>query len=159
MSLIAAWNGLKILSTDVGNAYLNAECREKVHVKYGKELFGPEHEGKYTVIVRALYGLKSSGASWRHHFTAEIRNMGFKDTKADGDVYRKKSYRDNKMAYYEYMFVYIDDVICISEAPKHWINILSKQDRLREIGVPKRFLGSDIKSKQYNGHNNSCWAF
>ena len=86
MFLIAALNGLKVLSTDVGNAYLNAECREKVHVKCGKELFGPEHEGKYAVIARALYGLKSSGASWRHHFATEIRSMGFKGTKADDDV-------------------------------------------------------------------------
>ena len=45
MFLIAALNGLNILSTDVGNAYLNAESREKEHVKYGKELFGPENEG------------------------------------------------------------------------------------------------------------------
>ena len=162
MFLIAALNDLKILSTDVGNAYLNAECREKVHVKCGKELFGPEHEGKYAVIAWALYGLKSSGASWRHHFATEIRNMGFKDTKADGDVYRRKAYKDNRVAYYEYMVVYVDDVICISESPEHWIDLLSKQYRLREIGPPKRFLGSDIKSKQYmdeDGHVRSCWAF
>ena len=133
MFLIAALNGLKILSTDVGNAYLNAECREKVHVKCGKELFGPEHEGKYAVIARALYGLKSSGASWRHHFATEIRNMGFKDTKADGDVYCRRSYRENKVPYYEYIVVYVDDVICISEAPDHWINILASHYRLREI--------------------------
>ena len=162
MFLVAALNDLKILSTDVGNAYLNANCREKVHVKCGKELFGPEHEGKYAVIVRALYGLKSSGASWRNHFATEIRSMGFKDTKADGDVYRKKSLRDGKVPYYEYMVVYVDDVIYISEAPEQWIDALAKQYRLRETGVPKRFLGSDIKSKQYvddNGHNKLCWAF
>ena len=90
MFLVAALNDMKLLSTDVGNAYLNADCREKVHVKCGKELFGPEHEGKYAIIARALYGLKSSGASWRNHFATEIRSS-FKGTKADGDVYRKKS--------------------------------------------------------------------
>ena len=111
MLLIAALNGLRVLSTDVGNAYLNAECREKVHVKCGKELFGPEHEGKYAVIARALYGLKSSGASWRHHFATEIRNMGFKDTNADGDVYWRKTLRSGNIPYYEYIVVYVDDVI------------------------------------------------
>ena len=39
MFLIAAINNLNILTTDVGNVYLNATCREKVHVKCGKELF------------------------------------------------------------------------------------------------------------------------
>ena len=80
MFLVAALNGLKILSTVVGNAYLNAECHEKVHVKCGKELFGPEHEEKFAVIARALYGLKGSVASSRHHFATEIRNMGLKDS-------------------------------------------------------------------------------
>ena len=58
--------------------------------------------------------------------------------------------------------VYVDDVICISEAPEQWIDALAKQYRLRETGIPKRFLGSDIRSKQYiddNGHNKLCWAF
>ena len=162
MFLIAALNGLNILSTDVGNAYLNAECREKVHVKCGKELFGIENEGKYAVIARALYGLKSSGASWRHHFATEIRGMGFKDTKADADVYRKKSYKKNGDAYYEYMVVYVDDVICVSEVPEHWIEFLASRYRLREIGPPKRFLGSDIKQKDYIdefGNQATCWAF
>ena len=72
MFLAAALNGLKILSTDVGNAYLNAECREKVHVKCGKELFGVENEGKYAVVARTLYSLKSSGVSWRHHFAMRL---------------------------------------------------------------------------------------
>lgn len=63
MLLIAALNDLKILSTDIGNAYLNASCRDRVHVSIGAELFGAEHQGKIAVIVRALYGLKSAGAS------------------------------------------------------------------------------------------------
>ena len=162
MFLIAALNGLNILSTDVGNAYLNAECREKVHVKCGKELFGPQHEGKYAVIARALYGLKSSGASWRHHFATEIRNLGFTNTKADGDVYMRKTHRSDGTPYYEYIVVYVDDVICISETPDYWINILAQEYRLRDIGIPKRFLGSDIKSKEYiddDGYTRTCWAF
>ncbi len=162
MFLIAALNGLNILSTDAGNAYLIAKCREKMHVKCGKELFGPENEGKYAVIARALYGLKSSGASWRYHFATEIRSMGFKDTKADGDVYRKKSYKKDGTAYYEYTVVYVDDVICVSEAPDHWINLLASQYCQREIGPPKQFLGSDIKSKEYVdefGNQAMCWAF
>ena len=162
MFLIAALNDLKILATDVGNAYLNAECREKVHVKCGKELFGPEHEGKYAVITQALYGLKSSGASWRNHFATEIRSLGFQGTKADGDVYRKRSYKDDGTPYYEYIVVYVDDVICISQTPNKWIDMLAAQYRLRDIGPPTQFLGSDIVSKQYiddEGIQQMCWAF
>ena len=40
------------------------QTEKKVHVTLGKEIFGKEYEGKRAVIVRALYGLKSAGASW-----------------------------------------------------------------------------------------------
>jgi Reverse transcriptase (RNA-dependent DNA polymerase) len=59
--LIAALNDLEILACDVGNAYLNAPCREKVWFVAGPE-FG-SRQGMVVKVVRALYGLKSSGAS------------------------------------------------------------------------------------------------
>ena len=49
-----------MLAVDIGNAYLNALSKERVHVTCGAELFGPEGEGKTAVIDRALYGLKST---------------------------------------------------------------------------------------------------
>ncbi len=157
--LLAALNGLDILSADVGNAYLNAACREKVHVKCGKELFGAEHEGKYAVISRALYGLKTSGASWRNHLAAEIREMGFTSTKADVNVYRCRASKEDGTAYYEYLVVYVDDIICVSENPSKWMEILASRYRLREVGPPSKFLGSDIKRKQYvdeDGYQRYC---
>ena len=68
--LIAALNDLDIEAADIGNAYLNAPPREKVYIKCGPE-FGPESEGRYAVIVRALYGLKSLASSWRS-FLAQV---------------------------------------------------------------------------------------
>ena len=64
--LIAALNDLDIMSCDIGNAYLNAPCREKIWFKAGIEC--GEHKGKVMIITRALYGLKSSGAAWRAMF-------------------------------------------------------------------------------------------
>jgi len=49
------------LTADVGNAYLNADTREKVYTTAGKE-FGAR-AGQTVLIVRALYGLKTSGAA------------------------------------------------------------------------------------------------
>ena len=59
VTFLAKLNDLKIWQTDVGNAYLEAETKEKVYVIAGSE-FG-EQEGNILVIKRALYGLKSSG--------------------------------------------------------------------------------------------------
>ncbi len=48
--LIAALNELYILAADVGNAYLQAPAREKVHTTAGPE-FGPSYVGKTVIVV------------------------------------------------------------------------------------------------------------
>jgi len=70
--LLAALNDLDVLTGDIGNAYLSAPCEEKVHVITDKHLFGPENNNKTAIIVRALYGLKSTRHSWRHHLAERI---------------------------------------------------------------------------------------
>ena len=82
--LIAALNGLNVLSADIQNAYLNAPTEEKVWFCAGPE-WG-EHKGKPVLIVRALYGLKSSGQSWRTHFAQTLEAMDFRSSYADPDV-------------------------------------------------------------------------
>ena len=113
------------------------------------------------VIVRALYGLKTSGASWRQHLSNEIVNLGFTDTKGDSDVYRRRASKPSGQAYYEYLVVYVDDIICVSHNPKHWMDILKTSYRLRNVGIPTKFLGSNIKKWRYineEGVTNTCWA-
>ena len=56
--LIACLNNLDIFACDIGNAYLNDPCQGKLYTKAGSE-FGSE-KGYILLIVRALYGLKSS---------------------------------------------------------------------------------------------------
>jgi Reverse transcriptase (RNA-dependent DNA polymerase) len=74
--LITALNDLDILSCDIGNSYLNAPCREKIWFQAGKEC--GEDAGKAMVLKRALYSLKSAGASWRAMFSNSIIELGFK---------------------------------------------------------------------------------
>ena len=159
--LLAALNDLNLLSADIGNAYLNAKCRERVHVRCGAELFGEEHKGKLAVICRALYGLKTSGSSWRQHLPNEIRNVGFNNTKGDPDVYKRRASKVSGEAYYEYIIVYVDDIICVSEEPGKWMKLLGDIYRLRDVGVPTKFLGSNIKKWKYSdeeGRLKTCWA-
>ena len=59
--MIAALNDIDILSCDLENAYLNADFRKRIWFEGGVE-FG-EDKGKLLIVVKALYGLKSAGAS------------------------------------------------------------------------------------------------
>jgi hypothetical protein len=84
--LLAALNDLDLLAADIGNAYLNANTREKVHTVCSLE-FGHQNLGKIAVITKALYGLKSSGAAWRSMFAASLQELGFTSSIADPDVW------------------------------------------------------------------------
>ena len=146
--LLATMNRLKILVADIGNAYLNAPCREKVHVTVGPELFGDEHAGKTAVIVRALYGLRSAGASWRSHLSNAITNdLKYKACKADGDIYMKPKKRADGSKYYSYLVVYVDDILSVDENPQVAIDMLGDLFRIKEGSVtePKTYLGSTIR--------------
>jgi hypothetical protein len=57
---LAALNDVEVLACDVQNAYLNAPTKERNYIIAGKE-FGP-NQGRRALIVRALYGMASSGA-------------------------------------------------------------------------------------------------
>ena len=56
---LAELNKLEVYSTDIGNAYLEAQTSEKVYIIAGPK-FG-EREGHTLIIFKALYGLRTSG--------------------------------------------------------------------------------------------------
>ncbi len=82
---LAELNGLETWATDVGNAYLEAKTSEKVYIIAGPE-FG-EREGHILVIVKALYGLRSSGARWHDRCADCLRDLGFFPCKAEPDIW------------------------------------------------------------------------
>lgn len=85
--LLAALNGVDIVAADVGNEYLNATTKATVYVITGSEIAALE-QGQVAVIVRSLYRLKSSGAMWRSHFAAHLREMDFNSSSlGDPDVW------------------------------------------------------------------------
>ena len=60
MIFLAELNDLQLHAGDVGNAYLETKTREKVCVYGGPVFRDLGMEGHLLVIVRALYGLKTS---------------------------------------------------------------------------------------------------
>ena len=84
--LLAALNKLEIKGADVENAYLTAPCREKIWFQDGEE-FGSDI-GKPFRVVKALYGIKSSGAAFREFLAERLDNIGFKSSIADPLAYR-----------------------------------------------------------------------
>jgi Reverse transcriptase (RNA-dependent DNA polymerase) len=159
--LIAALNDLNIMACDVGNAYLNAPCRKKVWFVAGAE-FGSQ-QGMVVKVVRALYGLKSSGALWRAMFNSSLIDMGFQSTIADPDVYRRANAKPCGFKYYEYLLVYVDDVLIVSHSPKLNLEKIKESYELNpsSVGPPMRYLGADVERVTRPGDNTGCkyWSF
>ena len=111
------------------------------------------------IIVRALYGLKTSGAAFRALLAETLNDLNYKPTKADPDVYLRPAVKNNGFKYYEYVLVYVDDVLCMSDQPQITMkgiqdNFKIKNDKIEE---PSMYLGAEI-SKMHNETNKECWA-
>ena len=156
--LLAALNGLAVCAADIGNAYLNADCAEKIYTVAGKE-FGALLEGKVLIVAKALYGLKSSGAAWRRHLANSIADMGFKSSRGDPDLYYRPANKPDGTPYYEYILVYVDDILAISCDTAPIMDEFSKLYRLKpdSVGPPSRYLGADI-GVQDSEAGVECWA-
>ena len=109
--LIAALNDLNVLSGDIQNAYLTAQCREKVWCIAGPE-FGTEYQGKIMLITKALYGLKSSGTAFRNLLADKIWELGYRPSRADNDVWLRPAVKPNGEQYYESMLGSISLCCC-----------------------------------------------
>ena len=160
--LIAAMNDLDVGACDIGNAYLNAPCREKVWFEAGKEC--GEDAGKAMNITRALYGLRSSGAAWRAMFSNFIINqLSFTSTNVDQDVYRRKSFytdkNGNQVAYYELLLVYVDDVLLVSKDPGKVMEMIGERYRLKDgWSKPTQYLGAEIFEHTFED-GDRAWGF
>ena len=70
-----------MLSGDIGSGYLNADTKEKIYKILGEE-FGTK-AGLKVVVMKALYGLKTSGNAFFMHLCDSMRKLGFKQSRLD----------------------------------------------------------------------------
>lgn len=127
---LAELNDLDTCATDIGNAYLEAETKEKVYIVAGKE-FGPL-AGHLLVINKALYELRTSGLRWHEKFSDCLRELGFSPSKYDPDIWM----RHNKAHdIYEYVAVYVDDLAIAMKDCNTFISILQDKYKFKLKGI------------------------
>ena len=124
---LAELNGLEVWGADIGNAYLEATTKEKICI-VGDQGFG-DLDGHTLVIHKALYGLRSSGKRWHERFYDVLRELGFRISKADNDLW----YRDMG-DHYEYIGVYVDDLAIASKDPAEIVRILREEYKFKIKG-------------------------
>jgi hypothetical protein len=153
---IASLNQLEILACDIQNAYLTADCREKIYIIAGPE-FGSE-EGKVMIVRKALYGLKTSGAAFRAHMAETLYDLSYTPSRADPDVWLRPAVKLDGFKYYEMVLVYVDDILCISHDPKATMVGIQETFKLKDdkIEKPETYLGAQLEQTVIGGQ--SCWT-
>jgi Reverse transcriptase (RNA-dependent DNA polymerase) len=126
---VAALNDLQVLGADVQNAFLTAPNKEKVWMIAGPE-FGAD-EGKYFLVARALYGLKSASFSFQSFMAEKLTDLGFQSSPADPDVWLRAASKPDGETYYEYMLMYVDDILAILLEPQHILEEVQKTSKLK----------------------------
>ncbi len=151
----AALNDLEVKAADILNAYISAPIKEKVWCALGPE-FCPD-SGKSAIIVRPLYGLKSTSAALHAHLADCIWHLSYTSCPADQDLWYKEVKQPvTGVLYYSYILIYlVDDISCIHHDA---MPVLDKHFTLKtsSVGNPSMHLGTKLKLTQMS---NGVWAW
>ena len=140
VTFLAELNDMELWGTDIGNAYLESYTEEKVCFIAGGE-FG-ELAGHTFMILKAQYGLKSSGKRWHDRLFDVLLSMGFKPSKAEEDIWMR-----DMGDHYEYVACYVDDLAIASRNPQAIIDALEGDPnnfKLKGTGPMAFHLGCDF---------------
>ena len=84
------------------------------------------------LVVRALYGLKSSGATFRAFLVETLYDLGYKSSVADPDVWLRPAIKEKDgFNFWEYILCYVENVLCISENPMHSMKGIQSKSKLK----------------------------
>ena len=135
---IAAANNLDVITGDIGNAYLHAETEENVYTCAGAEFeaVGLMPEGNLLEVVKALYGFPISGNRWHAHISQTLREMGFKPTRFDPDVWIR-----GREGGYNYIGTHADYVLVVSLDPTSIFEKLKETYTVKKFGPHAVHLG------------------
>jgi hypothetical protein len=108
---LAGLNDLQVCAADIGNAFLHAKTKEKIYTKAGPE-FGPKLDGRFLLVEKGLYGLKTSSARFHEQLASTLLSLGWKPSYADYDLWIVDC-----GTHYEYITTYVDDILVVSKDP------------------------------------------
>ena len=115
--------------------------------------------GKKAFVVRALYGLKSAGASFLNHLADCMQPMCFISCFANPDLWMLATEKADSMKYWAHVLIYVDDVMVIHHDALTVLARLNKYFKLKpgSVGDPGMYLGATIH-KMTLDNGVSAWA-
>jgi len=108
-----------------------------------------------------LYGGKNAGRDFRNHLRSCMHYLGFTSCPADPDVWMRPAIKSDGTKVYEYVLLYTDDTLVISEKAETILrNEIGRYFQLKEesIGPPSLYLGGHMRKVQLE-NGPQAWGF
>ena len=99
------------------------------------------------MVDRALYGIKSAGASFGNNLVDCMKYMEYISCPEDTDLWMKPMARPSDGAEYEaYILLYVDDILCIHHNAESVLTKVDKYFNLKPVSVRETYmyLGSKV---------------
>ena len=111
------------------------------------------------IVVRALYGLKSSGAAFRALLAETLYDIGYTPSKADPDVWLWLAVQPDGFEYNEIIPCYVNDVLSISHDAMKTVKGIQHTFKLKDdkIAEPENYLRTGL-SKMMTENGRECWS-
>ena len=144
---IAISKGYHIYLGDISVAFLHAPVIQTIYVMpppdYESEIHVPQGDRVIWKLLKALYGLKTAPKSWQIHIVSVLKDLEFKQSKADPCFFHKGQV---------YLIIYVDDLFITGldhQEIQNVITALKKQVLLRDVGwltegTKLNYLGRDL---------------
>ncbi|KAL7551327.1 hypothetical protein ACHAWF_014513 [Thalassiosira exigua] len=146
--LVAALNDLDVFACGIGNPYLNAPCRENIWFVAGKEC-GERMKWKVMKVPEP----PRERCSRTTLSPQRILSPRLTET------YITEKCENNKAPYYEFLLVYVDDVLVVSHDPSKINQMIGAHFEIRNdvYGPLKTYLGGDVETFQLP-HGKMAWS-
>ena len=94
------------------------------------------------LVVRSLYGLKSSGSAFRGLLPEQFYQLGYRPSIYDPDLWMRPAVKPSGFMYYDYVICYVYYVICISDYPFRTMKGIQAKFKLKgyNIDEPDMYL-------------------
>ena len=97
LETIAINEELKLITGDIGNAFIHVDTKEKMYSRSGPE--SGDQEGRLIEIKKTLYGLSTSAREWNLALGEAIRSICSTLSREDPDLWLKLSPDHDKYEY------------------------------------------------------------
>ena len=136
--LLVEFDGLYPWAIDIGNAYLEANTKDKVYID-ARDDFG-DKEDHIMVIHKVLYGLRSSGLIWYERLADYLRGYWVSLCKTEHNVWTRE-----RNSLYEYITVYINNLDILTKHPNGVICTIPNKYKfkLKDTGLIKHYVWYD----------------